>query len=276
MVRFRHPHADASAVDAVLTAVTALRTAATAQFHDQPVTAAALTLSLRQILRVCRHAVPVEGSSPTAVRHACGRALQEVLLLPFLSDGVKAVVGTALGSAGLAPGTASSSAASIADGALASSLPTISVADGVLRIGSVTCPVSTVTQPELVPRPVFFNIPSHVRLMEDMLSDIVSDDKHLLLIGNQGVGKNKIADRLLQLLQCEREYIQLHRDSTIQSLTVSPVLIDGIIRWEDSPLVRAAKFGRTLVVDEVDKASVEVVCVLKSLLDGEMTLSDGR
>jgi MoxR-like ATPase len=29
-------------------------------------------------------------------------------------------------------------------------------------------------------------------------------DRHLLLIGNQGVGKNKLADRLLQLLNMER------------------------------------------------------------------------
>lgn len=30
-------------------------------------------------------------------------------------------------------------------------------------------------------------------------------------MGNQGVGKNKLADRLLQLLNRPREYIQLHR-----------------------------------------------------------------
>ena len=35
--------------------------------------------------------------------------------------------------------------------------------------------------------------------------------EHLLLIGNQGVGKNKLADRFLQLLKLPREYIQLHR-----------------------------------------------------------------
>ena len=35
--------------------------------------------------------------------------------------------------------------------------------------------------------------------------------EHLLLVGNQGVGKNKIADRFLQLLRLPREYIQLHR-----------------------------------------------------------------
>lgn len=36
----------------------------------------------------------------------------------------------------------------------------------------------------------------------------------MLLVGNQGVGKNKVVDRLLQLLEMPREYMQLHRDTT--------------------------------------------------------------
>jgi MoxR-like ATPase len=35
-----------------------------------------------------------------------------------------------------------------------------------------------------------------------MLKELLQGE-HLLLIGNQGVGKNKLADRLLQLLQRE-------------------------------------------------------------------------
>ena len=42
---------------------------------------------------------------------------------------------------------------------------------------------------------------------------------HLLLIGNQGVGKNKLTDRMLELLNAEREYFQLHRDTTVAALT---------------------------------------------------------
>ena len=59
----------------------------------------------------------------------------------------------------------------------------------------------------------------------------------------------------------------------MQTLTLAPTLVDGSIVWKDSPLVRAAKTGRTLVVDEADKAPLEVVCVLKGLIeDGEMLL----
>ena len=41
--------------------------------------------------------------------------------------------------------------------------------------------------------------------------------------------------------------------------------------------VRAVQLGRVLVVDEADKAPLEVVTLLKSLLDdGFMLLGDGR
>ena len=81
---------------------------------------------------------------------------------------------------------------------------------------------------------------------------------HLRFPGNQGVGKNKLADRLLQLLQRERQYVQLHRDTTVQGLTLTPSLVDGVVVWEDSPLVKAVREGHVLVVDEADKAPLEV------------------
>ncbi|KAH8094433.1 ATPase [Aureococcus anophagefferens] len=84
--------------------------------------------------------------------------------------------------------------------------------------------------------------------LRDMLVDW-SLGRHLLLIGNQGVGKNKLADRLLQLLDAEREYVQLHRDTTVQALTASLTLKGGV-------------------------APLEVVCVLKALADdGELQLA---
>ena len=38
------------------------------------------------------------------------------------------------------------------------------------------------------------------------------------------MGKNKLIDRLLGLLEGSREYLQLHRDSTVQSITVQVIL----------------------------------------------------
>lgn len=84
-------------------------------------------------------------------------------------------------------------------------------------------------------------------------------------MGNQGTGKNKITDRLLQLLNMPRQYIQLHRDSTVQSLIAVPSIIDGRITYQDSPLITAARRGHVLVVDEADKAPVYVIVALKTL-----------
>ena len=51
----------------------------------------------------------------------------------------------------------------------------------------------------------------------------------------------------------------------------------GRLVWEDSPLVRALTHGRVLLLDEADKAPLEVTCVLRSLLaEGQMVLADGR
>lgn len=51
----------------------------------------------------------------------------------------------------------------------------------------------------------------------------------------------------------------------------------GIIKHTDSPLLRAIKLGRVIVVDEADKAAEHVVAVFRSLAgQGELTLTDGR
>ena len=95
------------------------------------------------------------------------------------------------------------------------------------------------------------------------------------------------------------------RDTTVQTLTLQPTVQDGVIMYEDSPLVsrlflpfyqvntvcfnckntrstlsiqvKAVKNGHILVVDEADKAPTNVTCILKTLVEsGEMHLSDGR
>merc|ERR550514_2501523 len=130
---------------------------------------------------------------------------------------------------------------------------------------------------ELVPQTLFYEMQHQLALLRNMMQDLVEGEQHLLLIGNQGTGKNKLVDHLLSILLWEREYMQLHRDTTVGSLTVQPTLEAGRVTWEDSPLVRSVRFGRVLVVDEADKAPLEVVVVLKGLAeDGEMSLADGR
>ncbi|XP_012866093.1 PREDICTED: von Willebrand factor A domain-containing protein 8 [Dipodomys ordii] len=150
------------------------------------------------------------------------------------------------------------------------------VESGSLQIGAVRAPIFNAHEKMKVPDVLFYNNVQHMIVMEDMLKDFLLGE-HLLLVGNQGVGKNKIVDRFLHLLNRPREYIQLHRDTTVQSLTLQPSVKDGLIVYEDSPLVKAVKLGHVLVVDEADKAPTNVTCVLKTLVEnGEMILADGR
>ncbi|XP_025954961.2 von Willebrand factor A domain-containing protein 8 isoform X3 [Dromaius novaehollandiae] len=153
---------------------------------------------------------------------------------------------------------------------------TCEISNGILKIGAVTMPIYNPTEKMKVPDVLFYENTQHMMVMEDMLKDFLLGE-HLLLVGNQGVGKNKIVDRFLHLLNRPREYLQLHRDTTVQSLTLQPSVKDGLIIYEDSPLVKAVKFGHILVIDEADKAPTNVTCVLKTLVEsGEMVLSDGR
>ncbi|XP_012262209.2 von Willebrand factor A domain-containing protein 8 [Athalia rosae] len=145
-----------------------------------------------------------------------------------------------------------------------------------VKIGETTVERYRTAALTKVPDILFYDVPQHVALLESLLQDFTLG-QNLLLVGNQGVGKNKIADRLLQLMNRPREYIQLHRDTTVQTLTLQPMVRDGVVVYEDSPLVQAVKLGHVLVVDEADKAPTHVTCILKTLVEsGEMILSDGR
>ncbi|XP_028405498.1 LOW QUALITY PROTEIN: von Willebrand factor A domain-containing protein 8-like [Dendronephthya gigantea] len=149
-------------------------------------------------------------------------------------------------------------------------------ADGYIQIGETQHEIYEAPDKTKVPETLFYSNSQHLEVMENMLKDFRLGE-HLLLVGNQGVGKNKIVDKFLQLLNRPREYIQLHRDTTVQTLTLQPTVQDGVIVYEDSPLVQALKFGHVLVIDEADKAPINVTCVLKTLVEsGEMILGDGR
>lgn len=127
-----------------------------------------------------------------------------------------------------------------------------------------------------IPDTLFYDNKQHSKILTNLMRDFQLGE-HLLLIGNQGTGKNKLVDKFLMLTNKSREYIQLHRDTTVHSLTVQPVIKSGVVYYEDSPLVKAVKNGHILVIDEADKAPLHVTGILKSLIESnEMVLSDAR
>ncbi len=277
------PHAHPQVCNAVVDLAKALKGAAVTQFADDENTAAVLTLSMRQLRRLAARmstsGVP-QGSMPDA-----SAAVHDVMMTAFLPDGARQAVTASIQAAGLGHGRAlefskGSDEAEMHQCTLGAAgeqwgLPAPHPA---LGVGGTQIPVQLhPREAQLVPHPVFFDIPRHLEHLGALARDMACGERHLLLLGNQGVGKNKLADRLLQLLGWEREYIQVHRDSSVASLTLTPSMTAGRVRWEDSPLVQAAAHGRVLMLDEADKAPTEVLAVLKSLLeDGHMLLPDGR
>ena len=135
----------------------------------------------------------------------------------------------------------------------------------------------TAAERALVPHVPHFHPNPRQRQLQAWLAKNIASKSSILLVGNQGVGKNKVVDQFLAETGLPRHYLQLHRDTTVSSLTISPSVVGGKVTWEDSPLVKAAQRGHVLVVDEIDKAPVEVVHILKGLIeDREMKLGDGR
>lgn len=63
----------------------------------------------------------------------------------------------------------------------------------------------------------------------------------------------------------------------MNQLMFQTALENGVVRYIDSPLLRAIQYGRVIIIDEADKAAEHVVAVFRSLAgQGELTLTDGR
>ncbi|ALC48679.1 c12.2 [Drosophila busckii] len=220
------------------------------------------TLSTRQLLKLARRL----DAYPNSDVH---ELLTNMFLMKFMPALSRAALLQAFHEVGIAAGSAAAAAEVRRE---------ISIEQQTLRIGETTLqlPCESQVQQSKVPSTLFYEMPQHVALLERLLQDYLIGE-HLLLVGNQGVGKNKLIDRLLELMRRPREYLQLHRDTTVQSLTLQSTLRDGQVIYEDSALVKAVKTGHVLVVDEADKAPVNVTCILRTLVEsGEMLLADGR
>ncbi|XP_078415732.1 von Willebrand factor A domain-containing protein 8 isoform X1 [Cetorhinus maximus] len=251
------PHVPKEAVAQLLRFTHKLR-----QTNDPTALSLASSLSTRQLLRICsRFSHYPEESLYHAVNKAC--------LSRFLPNLVRSTLQKNLKDSGIEE---------TSDDVEQQERANIrcEINSGILTIGKVSVPLYNPDEKMKVPDVLFYENTQHMEVMEDMLKDFLLGE-HLLLVGNQGVGKNKIVDHFLHLLNRPREYLQLHRDTTVQSLTLQPSVQHGVITYEDSPLVRAVKLGHILVIDEADKAPTNVTCILKTLVEsGEMILSDGR
>ena len=98
----------------------------------------------------------------------------------------------------------------------------------------------------------------------------------MLLLGEPGPRMRQIALWLCALLGREVEYIGVTRDTAEADLKQRRELIDGTVRYADAPPLRAALYGRVLILEGVEKAERNVLPLLNNLLENrEMSLEDG-
>lgn len=126
------------------------------QLHDP--------ISLRQLLRVTRHAAKY----PDEVK----ATLSRVLMLRYVPAGKREVLERIMDNVGLG---GRSGAAEQVD-----RVP-ISTIDGVLHIGTTQVSIDAPLKPELVPSITFFDIPAHTLILQSLLKDLLLGE-HLLLV----------------------------------------------------------------------------------------------
>jgi von Willebrand factor A domain-containing protein 8 len=72
------------------------------------------------------------------------------------------------------------------------------------QIGNIEAPVQSNTDPALIPKVLFYQNQKQISILQDLIKDYILGE-NILLIGNQGVGKNKIVDYFLEMMKLPRE-----------------------------------------------------------------------
>jgi midasin (ATPase involved in ribosome maturation) len=148
-----------------------------------------------------------------------------------------------------------------------------------VSLGDVSLPVGRRT--DRVPTPALeYTQPILQHLQWMMKKDSLGQD--MFLLGPPGPFKRRLAMTYLALTGQELEYIALHPDTSAESdLKQRREIVTGLdgqkLKWVDGSCVRAACYGRVLVIEGIEKAERNVLPVLNNLLENrEMTLEDGR
>ncbi|CAH1987087.1 unnamed protein product [Acanthoscelides obtectus] len=147
-----------------------------------------------------------------------------------------------------------------------------------VSIGEIVKEIKSAERPEYVPIKYYNdNIPlsslHHLRWM--MQKDILGQD--IFLLGPPGPRKRNLVMQYLELTNREHEYVALSRDTTESDLKQRREIVHGTAKYFDQSAVIAAKEGRVLVLEGIEKAERNVLPVLNNLLENrEMHLEDGR
>jgi len=152
---------------------------------------------------------------------------------------------------------------------------------GVVSIGGVSLSVARDFDAALVPAPpplrgcgFEFSREAAATLQWMLRKAALRQD--MFLLGDAGPRCRQLALAFCELARREAEFVSLTRDSNESDLKQRRELRGGDLAWADQPPVAAAKRGRVLILEGVEKAERNVLPLLNNLLENrEMALEDG-
>jgi len=122
----------------------------------------------------------------------------------------------------------------------------------------------------------FVETPTTLATLTAMLQEH-SLGRDICLLGGKGVGKSKLAELFCHRLGYRPEIFPMFKDMTPRDLVQRRGTDErGNTRWEDSPLVKAAREGGVVVLDGVHRLHTDTLSTLQRVcVDREMELMDG-
>ncbi|XP_064542204.1 von Willebrand factor A domain-containing protein 8-like isoform X2 [Drosophila montana] len=101
--------------------------------------------------------------------------------------------------------------------------------------------------------------------------------QNMFLLGGPGPLRRQLVMQFLEITERELEYVALSRDTTESDLKQRREIRKKSAQYHDQAAVRAALYGRVLVLDGIEHAERNVLPVLNNLLENrEMHLESGK
>ena len=122
----------------------------------------------------------------------------------------------------------------------------------------------------------FVETPTTLATLTAMLQEH-SLGRDVCLLGGKGVGKSRLAELFCHRLGYRPEIFPMFKDMTPRDLVQRRGTDErGNTRWEDSPLLKAAREGGVVVLDGVHRLHPDTLSTLQRVcVDREMELMDG-
>lgn len=145
--------------------------------------------------------------------------------------------------------------------------------DGTVKELQLPCGAST---PQNGPMRGFYETAKLRSILSDMIQDHAAGGD-LCVLGAKGSGKSDLARLFAHRLGYPTELFSLFKDMTARDLLQRRATDSwGNTRWEDSPLIHAARRGHIAILDGVHRLGSDSLGVLQRLIqDREIDLADG-